>query len=111
MDAYVAQKIDHAKFNGLTSIVGPDNRLRGGGRTKAQWATQPLKGNSPYIGEFFVSFLSCRTNCFLDVCRRRGSLRRVGSKCTKERTSISWTSVHLILINNTCVIQSRRSLK
>ena len=106
MGAYVEQKIDRAKSNGPTHIVGLGKRL--GGRTKAQWVTQPLKGGSPYIGEFFVSFLPCGTIAFLDVWRRGGSSRRVRSKRAKEHPSISWISVHLIPIKSTCIIQSHQ---
>ena len=71
VSTYVARKIDRAKSNEPTGIVGPIKRIEV--RTKAQWATQSLKGGSPYIGKFFVSFLPCGTNSFLDECKRRGS--------------------------------------
>ena len=52
-----------------------------------------------YIPSLFPYFSQCGTNRFLIVRRRRGIARRVGSTRGNRHTSISWTLIHLIMIN------------
>ena len=53
----------------------------------------------PYIPSLFPYFSPCGTNRSLKVFKPRGISRRVGSTRGNRHASMSWTLIHLIMIN------------